>query len=130
VVEEDGLGIGQLEQILDPGLVHHGARNGLQAGGGAEQRDVLRDDAGVERPPFKFSRGVAACETFAVGNQDDLHGRIGGGEAGAAAAGGAGGVVPAGAGAGGAAGRGGRAAISWERKSPARTGSNSCLGES
>jgi len=77
VIEEDGLGVGELEQLLDPDLVHHGARNGLQAGGGAEQRDVLRDDAGVKGPPFKFSRGVAARKSFAVGNQYDLHGRIG-----------------------------------------------------
>ena len=55
-----------------------------------------------------------------------LEGGGGGGGGVAAAAPAAEGVAPA----GGAEDLGGRAIMSWERKSPARTGSNSCLGES
>ena len=77
VIEEDGLGVGELEQFLDLGLVDHGPRPGLQAGGGAEQRDVLRDDASIERTPFKLLLGGPARETLGVGDQDDLQRRIG-----------------------------------------------------
>jgi len=60
MVQKDVLGIGQLEQLPDPGLVHHGSRHGLQAGGGAEKGNVLRNDAGVERPTPTSAQGFRA----------------------------------------------------------------------
>jgi hypothetical protein len=77
MIQENVVSVLQLEQIPYLLLVHGCPWSGLDPRGRTEERDVLRHDPRIDRPPFIPQLLRSHPETCRVGYQNELHGRVG-----------------------------------------------------
>ena len=78
VVEQGHLAVAQVEGAAQGGFVHRGAGHGGQSRCGAEQGDVLRDDARVGGAHEARTVGRRVAQLLEVRHDDERHGRRGG----------------------------------------------------